>query len=83
MSEREDRLVRCFRSVFPWLVEDDIRELSANSGDWDSLSAVTLTAVVQEEFGLDIDPRSVPSLDSYEAFRAYICQASLQSEELS
>jgi len=82
MSERENRLVRCFTSVFPWVAAEEIRNLSAESGDWDSLSAVTLSAVVQEEFGLDIDPHVLPTLDSYESFRAYVCQARLKDEEL-
>jgi acyl carrier protein len=40
--------------------------------NWDSLSAVTLAAVVQEEFGVDIDPEILPNLVSFEAFRAHL-----------
>jgi acyl carrier protein len=81
MSEREDRLVRCFTSVFPWVAADEICNLRAESGDWDSLSAVTLSAVIQEEFALEIDPRVLPTLDSYESFRAYVYQAHSKDEE--
>src|SRR5258708_28388150 len=75
MSEQENRLIRCFASVFPWLTPEEIRAISAESAEsWDSLSAVTLTAVVQEEFALDIDPEILPNLDSFDAFRKYLRQ---------
>ena len=73
MSEREDRLVRCFASVFPWLAPEEIENVSAESAEnWDSLTTVTLAAVVQEEFGVDIDPDSLLKLDSFNAFRGYL-----------
>jgi len=73
MPEQDDRLIRCFASVFPTLSEDEIRQTSAEStGIWDSLSAVTLAAVIQEEFEMEIDPVILPQLDSFEAFRSYI-----------
>ena len=81
MCEQENRLVRCFASVFPWLTPEEIRNLSAESAEsWDSLSAVTLTAVVQEEFGLDIDPEILPDLDSFDAFRTYLRQMGQDGE---
>ena len=73
MSDQEDRLIRCFASVFPGLSEEEIRGTSAQSGGiWDSLSAVTLVAVIQEEFSLDIEPEILPELSSFEAFRSYL-----------
>lgn len=81
MCEQENRLVRCFASVFPWLKPEEIRNISAESAEsWDSLSAVTISAVVQEEFGLDIDPEILPNLDSFEAFRTYLRQPNLGGE---
>lgn len=73
MSEQENRLVRCFVSVFAGLTPEEIRATGAESkGIWDSLSAVTLAAVVQEEFNVEIDPEILPHLDSFEAFRTYL-----------
>ncbi|MGA9587841.1 MAG: acyl carrier protein [Terracidiphilus sp.] len=73
MSELENRLTICFASVFPALTEEEIRSASAESiGVWDSLSSVTLAAVIQEEFNLEIDPEVLPNLDSFQAFRAYL-----------
>ena len=74
MSEIENRLVRCFASVSPELTPGDIRHTNTESmGVWDSLSTVRLAAVIQEEFGVEIDPDVLPELDSFEAFRAYLC----------
>ena len=81
MSEQENRLVRCFASVFPWLTPEEIHSISAEASEsLDSLSAVTLSAVVQEEFGVDIDPETLPNLDSFEAFRTYLRQVNLDGE---
>ena len=73
MSDQENRLIGCFASVFPGLSAEEIRGTSAQSeGIWDSLSAVTLAAVIQEEFNLDIDPEILPELNSFESFRSYL-----------
>lgn len=73
MSELENRLVRCFASVFPGLGEEEILTATADSsGVWDSLSTVTLAAVIEEEFGVQIDPDVLPDLTSFDAFRAYL-----------
>jgi acyl carrier protein len=70
MSEREQRLIRCFAAVFPGLTPEEIRATSAESaGMWDSLATVMLVAVVQEEFGVEIDPLQIQYLDSFDAFR--------------
>lgn len=75
MSEVESRLIHCFSSVFPGLAAEELRAASAETvGAWDSLSGVTLVAVIQEEFGVDIDPEVLPQLDSFEAFRAFFNQ---------
>lgn len=73
MSENESRLIRCFTSVFPALTPEGIRVASAeNTGSWDSLTAITLAAVIQEEFCMEIDPEVLPDLDSFEAHRNYL-----------
>jgi acyl carrier protein len=73
MSENESRLIRCFASVFPDLTPEEIRLSSAESvGSWDSLSAVRLAAVIQEEFLVEIDEDVLPDLDSFGAFWSYL-----------
>jgi acyl carrier protein len=81
MSDYEDRLLRCFASVFPGLSEEEIRGVSVESyGIWDSLSTVTLAAVVQEEFNFDIDPDTLPELTSFEAFQNYLTRTTLKGQ---
>jgi acyl carrier protein len=73
MSELKSRLIRCFSSVFPALTPEEIRAASAQSlAAWDSLAAVTLVAVVQQEFDVQIDLLDMPELDSFEAFESYL-----------
>jgi len=81
MSEQENRLIRCFASVFPGLSVEELRSMNSEStGNWDSLSTVTLAAVVQEEFNLEIDPEVLPQLDSFAAFRTYLHRLSPAGE---
>jgi acyl carrier protein len=73
MSEQENRLIRCFASVFPGLSPEELRTINAESmGTWDSLSTVTLAAVVQEEFNVEIELDVLPELNSFEAFQTYL-----------
>jgi acyl carrier protein len=66
-------LIRCFGSVFPSLTEDEIRAASDDAtGSWDSLTSVTLAAVIQEEFSMEIAPEDLPELHSFAAFRSFV-----------
>ncbi len=82
MPEQNDRLLQCFMAVFPGLTPEEIRATGAQSDSvWDSLSTVTLAAVVQEEFNLEIPPDILPDLDSFEAFSRYLDQANPTDKE--
>jgi acyl carrier protein len=73
MGELHDRLLRCFSSVFPNLTPDQLRLASVqNVPEWDSLAALTLLAVLQEEFAVQIDFGDLPSLDSFDSVRRYL-----------
>ena len=75
MDEMENRLVRCFSSVFPDLSAEQIRAASVESVPaWDSLAAVTLVAVLQEEFGLQISLMDLPDLVSFVAVEKYVSE---------
>ena len=75
MSEREDRLARCFASVFPTLTPEEVRTASVESvAAWDSLTAVTLVALVEQEFDVKIDVLDLPDLSSFAAFLFYLDQ---------
>lgn len=65
-SARE-RLIRAFSAVFDSLDEERIPRLSAASTEaWDSLAAVMLLSVVQQEFAVEFSLEERTSLDSFE-----------------
>jgi len=71
--EFEERLVRCFASVFPDLTTEQIPQASVKTvSTWDSLAAITLVAVVAEELGVEIDPLDLGELNSYGAMKNYL-----------
>ena len=81
MSDADGRLVRCFAAVFPTIAPEEIPGISIESaGVWDSLATVTLAAVIQDEFNIEIDPSDLQDLTSFEAFRDYIRRLSLGGE---
>ena len=56
MDNIEKRLTACFSAVLTELAPEEIAQASSTSvASWDSLAAVTLLAVVEEEFGIRID----------------------------
>lgn len=73
MHDTEERLLRCFSSVFPDLSAPQIRGASVESvSAWDSLAAVTLISLLQEEFGVQVDLAEFPELTSFEKVRNYL-----------
>ncbi len=73
MPDMDARLTRCFASVFPSLSPEEIRAASVESvAAWDSLAAVTLVAVLEQEFDTQIDLMELPDLTSYAAVRNYL-----------
>lgn len=73
MDEIEERLVACFRTVFPDLDEGSIQTLSNTSiAGWDSVATVTLIAVVEEEFGISVPLEEFDAMSSFEAARKMV-----------
>ena len=73
MSESQDRLVRCFSSVFPTLSETEIRASDVVPlFDLDSLAGVTLVTLIGQEFGVDVDLPDLLELGSFEAISQFL-----------
>ena len=70
MSNDDDRLIHCFASVFPSATGDEIRtaKFDAITG-WDSLRGVMLLAILDEEFGVQVDLPELLELGTFEALR--------------
>jgi acyl carrier protein len=72
-GELDNRLFRCISSVCPNLTDKDIRELNVSSlVDIDSLAAVTLVALIDDEFGVMLDSESLMKLGNFRAIRQYL-----------
>jgi acyl carrier protein len=73
VSDHDDRLVRCFASVFPTLSEREIRASNvATLFDLDSLAGVTLVTLIDEEFGVNVEPPELLQLGSFEAVTEFL-----------
>lgn len=65
MDETQARLIECFSAIFSELGADEIVQASADSVEGcDSVASVTLFAMVEEEFGIDIDAEEVEAFIS-------------------
>ncbi len=72
-AELNDRLVRCISFVFPTLGEEEIRSAEVQQlADADSLAAVTLVALINEEFGLDVDLQVLLELGNFNKMCEYL-----------
>jgi acyl carrier protein len=68
-----DRLRDCFREVFPDLPDEQIETADrAEMAEWDSLATLTLLAVIEEEFGLQLDDDAIAKLTSFSAVRGVV-----------
>lgn len=73
MHDAQEQLVNCFATVFPTLSRSEILEADSKSvPGWDSLTLVTLLAVIEEEFAIQFLPSDVEHLTSFAAFSKYI-----------
>ena len=73
MDELRRRLTDCFRVVFPELPQEKIATASPETvAEWDSVAALTLMTVVEEEFALQIDLDNLAGLASFESFYSYL-----------
>jgi acyl carrier protein len=73
----DDRLMRCFAAVFPAATCDEIRSARFDTiSGWDSLRGVTLLAVLDEEFGLQIDLQQLLDLGTFDAVKQHLLHRS-------
>jgi len=73
MDEIQQRLSKCFQIVFPELPSGQIA--GANQGtvpEWDSVAAITLLNVIEDEFHITMDLEMAADLDSFERIEDYL-----------
>jgi acyl carrier protein len=73
MDDIKTRLFNCFATVFPDLPESQIPEATqSNVSSWDSIAAITLVNVLEDEFNIQLDLDKLADLDSFERIHDYL-----------
>jgi acyl carrier protein len=73
MDETRQRLTNCFQVVFPDLPQEALTTASTETvAAWDSIAAITLMNVIEEEFGFQMDLDDLADLDSFEKVYSYL-----------
>ena len=77
MNDVQTSLAKCFSAVFPGLTAQEIASASMETvGTWDSVATVTLIAVIEEEFGIQIEPEALERLVSFCSILDYLTELS-------
>ena len=67
MDEIKTRLIKCFETVFPETPESEITKANQHSlAAWDSIAAITLLNVIEDEFQITMDLELAGELDSFQ-----------------
>jgi acyl carrier protein len=75
MDDTRKRLTNCFQVVFPDLSEANIPLASQDTvAAWDSVAAITMVSVIEDEFGVELDLDDLADLDTFEKIHAYLQQ---------
>src|SRR4029077_15301954 len=75
MNDIKKRLIGCMHIVFPDVPESSIPLLSqATAENWDSVAAITLMNVLEDEFGIEMDLDRIAELNSFDTIYAYLEQ---------
>ncbi len=73
MDETRQRLTNCFQVVFPDMPAEEIPTAStATVASWDSVAAITLMNVMEDEFGMEMDLDDLAELDSFAKIHSYL-----------
>lgn len=67
MEEIDQRVLECFRAVFPTLTDEELTGLEqAQQPAWDSLASLSLITVIEEEFDLMLDDSDIPEMNTFQ-----------------
>jgi acyl carrier protein len=73
MDNVEARLTKVFETVFPDLPPDQVRTASQRTVEtWDSVAAITLMNLIEEEFEMVVDFDQVAELSSFTEILEYL-----------
>jgi acyl carrier protein len=84
MDENASRLADCFLAVFPDISADEIAHASSASvQSWDSVATVTLLAIVEEEFGIEIEVKELARFVSFGGILSFLGEIERQRAQSS
>jgi len=70
-----ERLARCFLSALPKLTMDNVRDTNVTAlSDVDSWASVTLIAVIDEEFGINLSLDQLWELGTFQAIEQFVVE---------
>ncbi len=73
MDETKTRLIKCLETVFPKMPVGEITSATQSSlAAWDSIAAITLLKVIEDEFGITMDLELTEELDSFAKIHEYL-----------
>jgi acyl carrier protein len=73
MDEQQTRLANCFMAVFPELSREEVTQASPTTvQSWDSVATVTLLAIIEEEFGINIEVEDPAKFSSFQHILTYL-----------
>jgi acyl carrier protein len=73
MDNTEERLVKVFETVFPDLTVDQIHAATQSTvASWDSVAAINLMNVMEEEFAIEIDFDRAAELSTFSEILGYV-----------
>ena len=73
MDDIKTRLIKCFEAVFPDMPEGEIPSATQSTVPaWDSIAAITLLNVMEDEFQITMDLELVGDLDSFASVYEYL-----------
>jgi acyl carrier protein len=73
MDNTEERLIKVFETAFPDLPADRIASATQETmQSWDSVAAITLMNLIEEEFAIQMDFEDLGELTSFEKILNYV-----------
>lgn len=73
MDDIQKRLTKCFQIIFPEMPDGNIADANQNSvPEWDSVAAITLLNVIEDEFHITMDLEMAAELDSFKHIEQYL-----------
>lgn len=80
MDNLEQRLKNLFETVFPDLPPNKIENATQESVEtWDSVAAITLLNLIEEEFGIEMDLDHAAELTSFSKILVYLKERGVET----